>query len=80
MNNKLDYKWAFNKIKLEQAQKDLVEAKKLNPNVVIDEASIKARYELRGGLVLNQEELESMTPVVIERKPVIKRNIKNPRK
>lgn len=47
----MDYSWALNKTKLAQSKHYLAEQKKINPSLVIDEASIKAEYIRRAGLV-----------------------------
>ena len=47
-----DYDWAFNKLKLNQSVSALMERKKADPSVVIDEKSIKAEYIRRAGKVL----------------------------
>lgn len=47
------YRWAANPIKLGEAITDLEQAKKLDPSVVIDEETIKARYIVRKGIVLD---------------------------
>lgn len=46
-----NYDWAVNKSKLQYAIADLIARQKVDPQTVIDEESIKARYEARGGLV-----------------------------
>jgi len=45
------YPWAVNPVKLIEAITDLENAKKLDPSVVINEDTIKARYIVRKGLV-----------------------------
>jgi len=50
-----DFAWAYNKIKLKQAYTALVEAKKLDPGILIDEESLKEAYILRAGLLADQQ-------------------------
>lgn len=49
-----DFVWAFNKLKLKQAYSSLVDAKKFDPKLVIDEESMKDEYLKRGGLLTEE--------------------------
>ena len=49
-----DFAWAFNKLKLKQAYSALVDAKRLDPKIVIDEDSIKEEYLNRAGLLTEE--------------------------
>lgn len=64
----LKFSWAYNSIKLHQAEMALTERKKLNPALVIDEAAIKEEYIKRAGLLTEDKpevELDPRTKAVI---------------
>lgn len=64
------YPWASNSMKLQFAEKDLIEAKKLNPTLVINEDSIKAAYIKCGGLIMDVVTPEAIVAPVVEDKAV----------
>ena len=49
------FEWAVNNVKLQRAEEQLINEKKLDASVVIDEDSIKARYAKLGGLIIDPE-------------------------
>lgn len=55
----MSYSWAVNAIKLQQATKDVENAKKLDPRVEITEEAVKEAYLKRAGL------LREDAPVVV---------------
>lgn len=50
-----DFNWAYNKIKLKQSYAAVVEAKKLDPSVVIDEQAIRDMYISKAGLLAEEQ-------------------------
>lgn len=57
LNSPVQYAWAYNKIKLNQAYSAVVDAKKLDPKVVVDEETIKAAYIARAGLLAEEQKV-----------------------
>jgi hypothetical protein len=55
-----NYDWAFNKLKLKQAYAALLEAKRSDPSLVIDEGAVKEAYIARAGL-LSEDQKEVAT-------------------
>lgn len=51
-----DFPWAFNKLKLKQAYSALVDRKKLDSTLKIDEKVIKDEYVARKGLLSDEQE------------------------
>jgi len=70
-----DFNWAHNKIKLQRAIVALQIAKATNPSIEINEETIKAQYIKLAGLVLTEEEMATTQPIVVQQKPVIRRNV-----
>jgi hypothetical protein len=59
------YKWAANTVKLQLAIRDLENFKKLGQPVEVNEETIKARYILRGGLVLDESKQAQVEEVKV---------------
>lgn len=53
------YDWAFNAIKLQQSIESLTQKKSMDQSVQINEASIKAEYIARGGLIRSKSASET---------------------
>ena len=77
----IDYIWAHNKIKLQRAFKQLEDEKKVNSSLEINEETVKARYIKLLGLVLTQDEIQTMeVPTVVKAKPIVRRPVRPVRK
>ena len=59
----LNFDWAFNKVKMQQAQETLAKKRLLNPSLEITEDMIKAEYIARAGLLVEDKPEVEVDPI-----------------